>query len=71
MLRSAGRRNYSHRFGQDHIDLCDVLSVYGASSNPSLAEMAALVLMKIGGVGGSHVEALVAAGRFAEVTVIA
>jgi hypothetical protein len=34
--------NYWHRFGQDHVDLCDVRSGYGASAKPSLAEMAAL-----------------------------
>jgi hypothetical protein len=31
-----GHRNYWHRFGQDHVDLCDVLSAYGASAKPSL-----------------------------------
>ncbi len=69
-LHNAGRRNYWHRFGQDHIDLCDVLSGYGASTKPSLAEMAALanIPVKIGGVDGSQVEAFVAAGRLAEVT---
>jgi predicted PolB exonuclease-like 3'-5' exonuclease len=46
-----------------------VLSAYGASTKPSLAEMAALanVPVKIGGVDGSQVEAFVAAGRLAEV----
>lgn len=70
LATSAGRPDCSHR--QDYIDLCDVLLVYGAPTNPSVAEMAALVFMKIGGVVGRQVEALVAAaGRFAEVTVIA
>ncbi len=68
-LYHGGRRNYWHRFGQDHIDLCDVLSTYGASTKPSLAEMAALanIPVKIGGVDGSQVEALVTAGQLAEV----
>ena len=68
-LHGGAHRNYWHRFGQDHIDLCDVLSGYGASAKPSLAEMAALtnVPVKIGGVDGSQVEAYVAAGRLTEV----
>jgi predicted PolB exonuclease-like 3'-5' exonuclease len=68
-LYSGGNRNYWHRFGQDHIDLCDVLSTYGASTKPSLAEMAALasIPVKIGGVDGSQVEAFVAGGRLGEV----
>jgi len=51
-LHGGGHRNYWHRFGSDHIDLCDVLSGYGGSTKPSLAEMAALakVPVKIGGV---------------------
>jgi len=49
--------------GSDHVDLCDVLSGYGGSSKPSLAEMAALanIPVKIGGVDGSQVEAYVEA----------
>jgi 3'-5' exonuclease len=68
-LHGGGHRNYWHRFGQDHVDLCDVLSSYGASTKPSLAEMAALanIPAKIGGVDGSQVEAYVAAGRLSEV----
>jgi predicted PolB exonuclease-like 3'-5' exonuclease len=68
-LHGGGHRNYWHRFGQDHVDLCDVLSGYGASAKPSLVEMAALanIPVKIGGVDGSQVEAYVAAGRLNEV----
>jgi 3'-5' exonuclease len=68
-LHGGGHRNYWHRFGSDHIDLCDVLSGYGGSTKPSLAEMAALadIPVKIGGVDGSQVEAFVAAGRLSEV----
>jgi predicted PolB exonuclease-like 3'-5' exonuclease len=68
-LHGGGRRNYWHRFGQDHVDLCDVLSGYGGSTKPSLAEMAALAKIpaKIGGVDGSQVESFVAAGRLSEV----
>jgi predicted PolB exonuclease-like 3'-5' exonuclease len=68
-LHGGGRRDYWHRFGQDHVDLCDVLSGYGASVKPSLAEMAALadIPVKIDGVDGSQVEAYVEAGRLSEV----
>jgi predicted PolB exonuclease-like 3'-5' exonuclease len=68
-LHGGGHRNYWHRFGQDHIDLCDVLCGYGASAKPSLAEMAALanIPVKIGGLDGSQVEAYVAAGKLTEV----
>jgi predicted PolB exonuclease-like 3'-5' exonuclease len=68
-LHGGGHRDYWHRFGQDHVDLCDVLSSYGASAKPSLAEMAALanIPVKIGGVHGSQVEAYVTAGRLTEV----
>jgi len=68
-LHGGCHRDYWHRFGQDHVDLCDVFSGYGASAKPSLAEMAALanVPVKIGGVHGSQVEAYVAAGRLTDV----
>lgn len=68
-LHGGGRRDYWHRFGQDHIDLCDVLSTFGASTKPSLAELAALasIPVKIGGIDGSQVEAYVEAGRLPEV----
>jgi 3'-5' exonuclease len=68
-LHGGGHRNYWHRFGSDHIDLCDVLSGYGGSTKPSLAEIAALakIPVKIGRVDGNQVEAYVEAGRLAEV----
>ena len=49
--------------------MCDVMSGYGGSTKPSLAEMAALasIPVKIGGVDGSRVEAFVAGGRLGEV----
>jgi predicted PolB exonuclease-like 3'-5' exonuclease len=68
-LHGGVRRDYWQRFGQDHMDLCDVLSGYGASPKPSLAEVAALaeIPVKIGGIDGSQVEAYVAAGKLSEV----
>lgn len=68
-LHGGVRRDYWQRFGHDHVDLCDVLSGYGASAKPSLAEMAALanIPVKIGGIDGSQVESYVEAGRLNEV----
>lgn len=68
-LFGAGRREYWTRFGHDHIDLCDVLSGFGASARPSLSEMAALlgVPAKLEGMDGSQVEGLAEAGRLAEI----
>lgn len=68
-LHGGAKRDYWHRFGNDHIDLCDVLCAFGASAKPGLAEMAALasIPVKIGGIDGSQVEAYVEAGRLPEV----
>lgn len=68
-LHGAIRRDYWQRFGHDHVDLCDVLSGYGASPKPSLAEMAALadIPVKIGGIDGSQVETYVQSGKLSEV----
>ena len=54
-----------HRFGLDHIDLCDALSGYGGSTKPSRAEMPALANIpgRVGGVDGGQLEAVVAASR--------
>jgi predicted PolB exonuclease-like 3'-5' exonuclease len=68
LFRSGGR-DYWYRFGWDHIDLCDMLSGFGASARPSLNEMAALldVPAKPDGLDGSKVEALAAAGRLDDI----
>lgn len=68
-LFRGGSRDYWYRFGWDHIDLCDTLSGFGASSRPSLNEMAALlgVPSKLEGMEGSQVEAFAQAGRLDEV----
>jgi predicted PolB exonuclease-like 3'-5' exonuclease len=64
-----GGRDYWHRFGRDHIDLCEALCSVGASARPSLSEMAALldVPAKLEGMDGSQVEAMAQAGRFDEI----
>ena len=58
-----------YRFGRDHIDLCDMLSGFGASARPSLNEVAALlgVPAKLDGIDGSKVEALANAGRLDDI----
>jgi len=68
MFRGSGR-DYWYRFGWDHIDLCDMLSGFGASARPSLNEMAALldVPAKLDGMDGSKVEAFAAAGRLDDI----
>jgi predicted PolB exonuclease-like 3'-5' exonuclease len=69
VLFGTANRDYWYRFGWDHIDLCDMLSGFGASPRPSLGEMAALlgIPAKLGGVDGSQVEALAQAGRLDEI----
>lgn len=68
-LFHGGRRDYWYRFGRDHIDLCDMLSGFGASARPSLNEMAALlgVPAKLDGIDGSKVEGLADAGRLDDI----
>jgi predicted PolB exonuclease-like 3'-5' exonuclease len=68
-LFGAANRDYWYRFGRDHIDLCDMLSGFGASARPSLGEMAALLGMptKLGSMAGSQVEAMTQAGRLDEI----
>ena len=68
-LFGAANRDYWYRFGRDHIDLCDMLSGFGASARPSLGEMAALsgIPAKLGGMDGSQVEAMMQAGRLDEI----
>jgi predicted PolB exonuclease-like 3'-5' exonuclease len=69
VIHGGNGKDYWYRFGRDHLDICDVISSFGASARPSLAELAALfgIPAKIDGVDGSQVEAMVAAGRIEEV----
>jgi predicted PolB exonuclease-like 3'-5' exonuclease len=68
-LLGSANRDYWYRFGRDHIDLCDMLSGFGASARPSLSEMAALlgIPAKLGGMDGSQVEVMTQAGRLDEI----
>jgi predicted PolB exonuclease-like 3'-5' exonuclease len=67
-IHGSNGRDYWYRYGRDHFDICDVISGFGASARPSLAELAALsgIPAKIGGIDGSQVELMVAAGRMEE-----
>jgi predicted PolB exonuclease-like 3'-5' exonuclease len=68
VLHGSNGRDYWYRYGRDHTDICDVISGYGASTRPSLAELAALtgIPAKTGGFDGSQVASMVAAGRMEE-----
>ena len=68
-IHGGNGRDYWYRYGRDHLDICDVISGFGASARPSLAELAALLGFpaKIGGIDGSQVESMTAAGRMEEV----
>jgi predicted PolB exonuclease-like 3'-5' exonuclease len=67
-IHGSNGRDYWYRYGRDHIDICDVISGFGASARPSLAELAALsgIPGKIDGIEGSQVESMFAAGRLEE-----
>ena len=68
MFRGGGR-DYWYRFGWDHIDLCDLLGGFGATTRPSLNEMAALldIPTKLEGMDGAKIEAAVNAGDLDDV----
>jgi 3'-5' exonuclease len=67
--RAGNPRDYFYRFGRDHIDLCERLSNFGATSRPSLAEMCAIcdIPVKIDGMDGSQVEELALLHRWREI----
>ena len=69
IIHRGNGKDYWYRFGKDHIDICDVMSGFGASTKPSLVELAALlgVRAKANGVDGSAVEAMIDGGRVEEV----
>ena len=64
-IHGSNGKDYWYRYGRDHIDICDVISGFGASARPSLAELAALsgIPAKIGGIDGSQVESMVMGGK--------
>ena len=62
-------RDYWKRYGDDHIDLMDLLSGYGASTRTKLGEVAAVLGLpgKMDGMDRSKVEAAAAAGHHDEI----
>ncbi len=68
-LLGLGGRQYTHRYSAAHVDLCDRLSGFRASTPPSLAEACALLgIPAKQGLAGFDVEPTIAAGRMADVT---
>lgn len=67
-LLGPGGRDYTHRFGTAHVDLCERLSGFRATAPPSLAEACSLLgIPAKGEMSGYDVEPAMAAGRGAEV----
>lgn len=66
----AGPQNYFYRYGQNHLDLCEAMSSFGASTKPSLAEVASLlgVPAKVGAFDGAEVEPAVLRGEIQAVS---
>ena len=61
-------RDYTYRYGTAHIDLCERLSGFRATTPPSLAEACALLgIPAKAGMNGLDVEPAMAGGRGAEV----
>jgi predicted PolB exonuclease-like 3'-5' exonuclease len=69
IIHGGNGRDYWYRFGRDHLDLCDVISGFGATTRPSLAELGALcgISVKADGFDGAQVEPMTFAGRLDEV----
>ena len=67
-LLGPGGKDYTYRYGNTHIDLCERLSGFRATTPPSLAEACALLGVPAKGeMSGWDVEPAMAAGRAAEV----
>ena len=63
-------RAYFHRYTDDNVDLCDVLSSFGYGARVKLDELSRIMglLGKPGGMDGSQVEAYFNAGRIQEIS---
>ncbi len=67
-LLGPGGKDYAYRFGTAHIDMCERLSGFRATTPPSLAEACSLLgIPAKGEMSGWDVEPAMAAGRGAEV----
>jgi len=62
-------RPYYHRFTEDHVDLCDVLSSFSFGGKATLDEMSRVMGLpgKPDGINGSQVEAYYRADRIDEI----
>ena len=62
-------RNYFNRFSSDALDLCDVLSSFGATAKLKLDELSRALGLpgKPNAIDGSQVEALFRAGKVQEI----
>jgi len=62
-------RSYYHRFTDDHVDLCDVLSSYSYGARAKLDEISRVMGLpgKPDGIDGSQVQAYYEAGRINEI----
>jgi predicted PolB exonuclease-like 3'-5' exonuclease len=62
-------RPYFHRYSEDALDLCDVFGSYSPGAKVKLDEICKIIGLpgKPSAIDGSDVEAMVAAGRIAEV----
>jgi predicted PolB exonuclease-like 3'-5' exonuclease len=62
-------RAYFHRYTDDNVDLCDVLSSFGYGARVKLDELSRIMGLpgKPGGIDGSQVEAYFNAGRIQEI----
>jgi 3'-5' exonuclease len=63
-------RAYFHRYTEDNVDLCDVLSSFGYGARVKLDELSRIMGLpgKPGGMDGSQVEAYFKAGRIQEIS---
>jgi predicted PolB exonuclease-like 3'-5' exonuclease len=63
-------RAYFHRYTDDNVDLCDVLSSFGYGARVKLDELSRIMGLpgKPGGMDGSQVEAYFKAGRIQEIS---
>jgi 3'-5' exonuclease len=63
-------RPYFHRYTDDNVDLCDVLSSFGYGARVKLDELSRIMGLpgKPGGMDGSQVEACFNAGRIQEIS---
>jgi predicted PolB exonuclease-like 3'-5' exonuclease len=66
---SLATRPYFHRYTDDAVDLCDVLSSYGSSTKASLQEISRSLGLpgKTDGMKGSEVETLFNGGQMSKV----